>query len=204
VVVDPHRAGHELTYHPGEANLRMADIVVINKVDTADLSKIETVRKNVRSVNPDAIVIEAASPITADDPDLIRGKRALVIEDGPTLTHGNMPYGAGTLVSKKLGANEIVDPRPYAVGSIKDIFTKYPHLGAVLPAMGYDRKQIAELEKTINATPCDVVVIGTPVDLRRMLSVNKPAVRVTYELEEVSKPALKEVLDRRFLKTRQG
>jgi len=204
VVVDPHRAGHELTYHPGEANLRMADVVVINKVDTADLSKIETVRKNVRSVNPDAIVIEAASPITADDPDLIRGKRALVVEDGPTLTHGNMPYGAGTLVSKKLGANEIVDPRPYAVGSIKDIFTKYSHLGAVLPAMGYDRKQIAELEKTINATPCDVVVIGTPVDLRRMLRVNKPAVRVTYELEEVSKLALKDVLERRFLKTRQG
>jgi predicted GTPase len=182
----------------------MADIVVINKIDTADLSKIETVRNNVRSVNPDAIVIEAASPITADDPDLIRGKRALVIEDGPTLTHGNMPYGAGTLVSKKLGANEIVDPRPYAVGSIKDIFTKYPHLGAVLPAMGYDRTQIAELEKTINATPCDIVVIGTPVDLRRMLRVNKPAVRVTYELEEVSKPTLKDVLERRLLKTRQG
>ena len=200
VVADPHRAGHELTYHPGETNLRMANIVVINKVDTADPLKIETVRRNVRLVNHDATIIEAASPITVDDSGLIKGKRVLVVEDGPTLTHGNMPFGAGTIISKRLGASEIVDPRPYAVGSIKDTFIKYPHLGAVLPAMGYGEDQIKELEETINATPCDAVVIGTPVDLRRMLNINKPAVRAKYELEEISKPTLEDVLKRHFPK----
>jgi len=200
VVTDPHRAGHELTYHPGEANLRMASIVVINKVDTADPQKVETVRRNVRSANPDATIIEAASPITVDEPKLIKGKEVLVVEDGPTLTHGNMSYGAGTIISRRLGASKIVDPRPYAVGSIKDIFNKYSHLGAVLPAMGYGENQIKELEETINTTPCDAVVIGTPVDLRRTLNVNKPAVRATYELKEISKPTLKDLLEHHFLK----
>ena len=200
VVTDPHRAGHELTYHPGETNLRMASIVVINKVDTADPQKVETVRRNVRSANPHATIIEAASPITVDEPKLIRGKKVLVVEDGPTLTHGNMSYGAGTIISRRLGASKIVDPRPYAVGSIKDIFDKYSHLGAVLPAMGYGDDQIKELEETINTTPCDAIVIGTPVDLRRILNVNKPAVRATYELEEISKPTLKDLLEHQFTK----
>jgi predicted GTPase len=200
VVADPHRAGHELTYHPGEANLRMASIVVINKVDTADPQKVEIVRRNVRSINPDATIVEAASPITVDNPKLIKGKEVLVVEDGPTLTHGNMSYGAGTIISERLGASKIVDPRPYAVGSIKDTFDKYSHLGAVLPAMGYGEDQIKELEETINATPCDVIVIGTPVDLRRTLNVNKPAVRATYELKEISKPTLKDILEHHFAK----
>ncbi len=198
VVVDPHRAGHELAYHPGETNVRMAKIIVINKVDTAESAKIESVRKNVRSVNPDATIIEAASPINVDNTKLIKGKKVLVIEDGPTLTHGNMPYGAATIISKRLGASEIVDPRPFAVGTIKDTFNKYSHLSTVLPAMGYDEGQVKELEETINATPCDSVVIGTPVDLRRMLNINKPAVRATYELEEVGKPTLEDLLKTTF------
>jgi predicted GTPase len=200
VVADPHRAGNELTYHPGETSLRMADVVVINKVDTADPANVEIVKANVKRVNPDAIVVEAASPITVDDSASVKGRRVLVVEDGPTLTHGNMTYGAGTIAAKKLGAKEIVDPRPYAVGSIKDTFKKYMHLGALLPAMGYGEKQIDELEKTINATPCDLVIIGTPVDLRRLLSLNKPAVRAKYELKEVSKPDIEEILRRHFLK----
>ncbi len=200
VVADPHRAGHEVRYHPGETNLRMANVIVINKVDTADRQQVEHVRENARSVNPEATIIEAASLITVDESKLIKGKRVLVVEDGPTLTHGNMPYGAGTIISKRLEAREIVDPRPYAIGSIKDIFNAYPHLGAVLPAMGYGEDQIKELEETINATPCDAVVIGTPVDLRRLLNLTKPAVRAEYELEEVSKPALKDVLDHYFPK----
>jgi len=200
VVADPHRPGNELTYHPGETNLRMADVVVINKVDTADPANVEIVKANVRRVNPDATVIMAASPITVEDSASIKDKRVLVVEDGPTLTHGNMAYGAGTIVAKRLGAKEIVDPRPFAVGSIRDIFKKYTHLGALLPAMGYGEKQIEELEKTINATPCDLVIIGTPVDLRRILNINKPAVKARYELQEVSKPDLEEILRNRFLK----
>jgi predicted GTPase len=200
VVADPHRAGNELTYHPGETNLRMADVVVINKVDTADPANVEIVKANVKRVNPDAIVVEAASPITVDYSASVKGRRVLVVEDGPTLTHGNMTYGAGTIAAKKLGAKEIVDPRPYAVGSIKDTFKKYTHLGALLPAMGYGEKQIDELEKTINATPCELFIIGTPVDLRRLLSLNKPAVRAKYELKEVSKPDIEEILRRHFLK----
>jgi len=202
VVADPHRAGHELTYHPGETNLRMANVVIINKVDTADPINIEIVRKNVRNVNPKAVIIEAASPITVDNPKIVKGKRVLVVEDGPTLTHGNMAYGAGTIATKRLGAREIVDPRPYAVGSIKDTFEKYAHLGTVLPAMGYGREQMGELEDTINATPCDVVVIGTPIDLRQLLHLNKPAVRAKYELQEISKPDLEDILRRRFPKRR--
>jgi len=199
VVADPHRPGHELTYHPGETNLRMANVVVINKVDTADPYNIEIVRKNIKMVNPDATIVEAASPITVDNPELIRGKKVLVVEDGPTLTHGNMAYGAGTIIAKKLGAS-VIDPRPYAVGSIRDTFKKYPHIGALLPALGYGKEQIKELEETINATPCDAVAIGTPIDLRQALRVNKPAVRVRYELQEVGKPSLEDVLRSRFPK----
>ncbi len=200
VVADPHRPGHELTYHPGETNLRMADVVIINKVDTADPENIETVRRNVKTATPDAIIIEAASPITIDDPGRVKGKKVLVVEDGPTLTHGNMAYGAGTIAAKRLKASEILDPRPYAVGSIKATFKEYEHLEALLPAMGYGQDQIGELEETINTTPCDVVVIGTPVDLSRVLSLNKPAVRVKYELREVSKPDLQDILEERFLR----
>jgi len=200
VVADPHRAGNELTYHPGETNLRMADVVVINKVDTANPENVEIVEANVKKANPDATVIDAASPITVDDSERVKGKRVLVVEDGPTLTHGNMAYGAGTIVAKRLGAKEIVDPRPYAVGSIKDAFKKYTHLGALLPAMGYGKKQVDELDRTIDATPCDLIIIGTPVDLRRILSLNKPAVRARYELQEVSRPDIEEILRKRFLK----
>jgi predicted GTPase len=198
VVTDPHRAGHELSYHPGETNLRMADVVVINKVDTADPQNVENVRINIRTANSKATIIEAASPIKVDNPKLIKGKRVLVVEDGPTLTHGNMPYGAGTIISDRLGASEIVDPRLYAVGSIKRTFDKYAHLAAVLPAMGYGDEQIRELEETINRTPCDAVVIGTPVDLRRLLTISKPAVRATYELEEISRPTLEDILAEHF------
>jgi predicted GTPase len=200
VVTDAHRPGHELAYHPGETNLRMADVVIINKVDTADSKNVEIVQKNIETVNPNATIIKAASPIAVDKPELIKGKKVLVVEDGPTLTHGNMAYGAGTIIAKKLGASDIVDPRPYAVGSIKDAFKKYPQLGALLPAVGYDEQQIRELEETINATPCDTIVIGTPFDMRRVLRLNKPAVRVTYELKEVSKPNLEDVLRSRFPK----
>ncbi len=198
VVADPHRPGHEIKYHPGETNLRIADVVVINKVDTADPKSIETVRKNVKETNPEAVIIEAASPVTVDNPDLIRGKRVLVVEDGPTLTHGEMPNGAGTLAAKSLGAEEIVDPRPYAVGSIAETYKKYPHLGAVLPALGYREDQMRELEMTINSTPCDIVVLGTPTDLGRLLNLNKPTTRVNYELKEIGSPNLEEILSRTF------
>jgi len=194
VVTDPHRPGHELTYHPGETNLRMANVVIINKVDTADPLSVETVRKNIRSVNAAAQIIEAASPITVDKPELVTGKRVLVVEDGPTLTHGQMSYGAGALAAKLLGAKELVDPRPYAVGSITEVFEKYPHLKSVLPAMGYDSKQIQELEQTINAVPCDTVLVGTPIDLRRFLNLNKPSAKASYELKEIGTPNLEEIL----------
>ncbi len=195
VVADPHRAGHEITYHPGEANLRMANVVIINKVDTADPQKVMQVKENIRMVNPDATVLDASSPITVDKPELIKGKRALVIEDGPTLTHGNMPYGAGTIITKNSGASEIVDPKPYAIGSIKETYKKYAHLGAILPALGYGEKQIAELKKTIDATPCDVVVIGTPIDLRRVMTIEKPTVRVNYELKVLGPVSLEQILE---------
>jgi predicted GTPase len=198
VVADPHRSGHELRYHPGEANLRMADVVVINKVDTAEPENIEKVENNVREVNPKAIIVKAVSPMIVDNPELIKGKRALVIEDGPTLTHGEMPYGIATIAAKKLGASEIVDPRPYAVGSIVDAYKKYKHLGNVLPALGYGERQIRELEETINTAPCNIVVVGTPIDLRRIVKINKPAVYVRYELQEVESPNLEEILGRRF------
>jgi predicted GTPase len=195
VVADPHRAGHEVAYYPGEANLRMANVVIINKVDTADPQNVKKVKENVKMVNPDAMILDAASPITADKPELIKGKRVLVIEDGPTLTHGNMPYGAGTIMSQKSGAKEIVDPKPYAVGSIKETYKKYAHLGAILPAIGYGEKQIAELKETIDRTPCDVVVIGTPIDLRRVMTINKPTVRVNYELQVLGAVSLEQILE---------
>jgi predicted GTPase len=194
VVVDPHRPGHELTYYPGETNLRMANIIVINKVDTASPEGIETVQKNIKTVNPNALIIRAASPITVDNPGMIKGKRVLVVEDGPTLTHGNMAYGAGVIAARRLGAAEIIDPRPYAVGSIEKTFNKYPHLGTLLPAVGYGKEQVKELEMTINKTPCDVVLIGTPIDLRRVLQINKPAVSAQYNLEELGSPTLEDVL----------
>jgi len=198
VVTDPHRAGHEMTYYPGEANLRMADVVVMNKIDTADLDKINQLRENIHQLAPEAILIEAASPLTVDHPELIRGKRVLVVEDGPTLTHGEMKYGAGVVAAQKYGAKEIVDPRPYAIGTIKDTYTKYPGIGTLLPAMGYGKKQIQELENTINAVDCDIVIIGTPIDLSRIIKINKKSIRVKYELQEIGKPNLEEVLSQKI------
>ncbi|MBA7571900.1 Cyclic 2,3-diphosphoglycerate synthetase [subsurface metagenome] len=198
VVTDPHRAGHEMTYYPGEANLMMADVVVMNKIDTADLDKINQLRENIHQLAPEAILIEAASPLTVDHPELIRGKRVLVVEDGPTLTHGEMKYGAGVVAAQKYGAKEIVDPRPYAIGTIKDTYTKYPGIGTLLPAMGYGEKQIQELEDTINAVDCDIVIIGTPIDLSRIIKINKKSIRVKYELQEIGKPNLYEVLSQKI------
>jgi predicted GTPase len=195
VVADPHRAGHELTYYPSEVNLRLANVVIVNKVDTADSAKVEQVKANVKSVNPDALILDAASPIIADKPELVKGKRVLVIEDGPTVTHGDMPYGAATIAAKKFGAKEIVNPKPYAVGSIKETYAQYAHLGSILPAVGYGGKQIAELKETIDATPCDVVLLGTPIDLRKVINLNKPTVRVKYELQVLGPVCLEELVD---------
>ena len=194
VVVDPHRPGHELRYFPGEANLRRAGVVVINKVSTATAEGVEAVRRSVAEVAKGAVVIEADSPVTLSDPEAVRGKRALVIEDGPTLTHGEMAYGAGVIAARQGGAAEVVDPRGYAVGTIADTFRKYPGTGPVLPAMGYGAAQIRDLEETVRATPCDVVVIGTPIDLRRLITIDKPAVRVTYELAERGDVGIADVL----------
>lgn len=195
VVTDPHRAGHELVYHPGEANLRMADVVVINKIDTADLAETSKVRANIEQLAPDAVVVDAASPIFVNDPTCIRGKRVLVIEDGPTVTHGEMAYGAGIVAARRFGAAEIIDPRPYAVGSIAKTFQKYPQTGPLLPAMGYGVQQIKDLEATINATPCDAVIAATPIDLRRVLrNIKHPMARVRYELQEIGQPTLTDIL----------
>ena len=193
-LVDPHRAGHEVSYHPGEVNLRMADVVIINKMETASAEGINIVRENIAKCAPNAVVIEAASPVSVIDGNQIRGKRVLVIEDGPTLTHGEMTYGAGTVAARKFGAAELIDPRPWAVGSIKDTFEKYSHLTNILPAMGYGEKQIRELEKTINAIDCDLVIAATPIDLTRILKIKRPAVRVGYELQEIGSPTLDDVL----------
>jgi len=198
VVADPHRPGHELKYHPGETNLRMANVVVINKVNTAEMKSIEIVTENIRKANPNAIIVKAASLIKVDKPELIRAKRVLVIEDGPTTTHGEMSYGAGTLAAKQFGAGEIVDPRPYAVGSIAEAYQKYTHLGPIVPALGYGQLQMQELERTINATPCDAIIVGTPIDLRPVLNLDKPAVRVRYELQEIGSPNLEEIINREF------
>jgi len=193
-VLDPHRPGDELTYYPGEANLRMADVLVINKMDTSAPEKVNQVRQSIYRTNPNAIVIEAASPIFVSDYKMIQGKSVLAVEDGPTLTHGEMTYGAAVVAAQKFGASEIVDPRPYTVGTITDTFKKYPDIGALLPAMGYGEKQIRDLEKTINQTKCDLVLIGTPIDLRKLVKPNKPALRVTYDLQEIGKPDLNDVL----------
>jgi len=185
VIADPHRAGHELTYYPGEVNVRLADVVIINKVDSARKEDVELVIRNVRSINDKTRILKANSVITAEKPELIKGKRVLVVEDGPTLTHGGMAFGAGVIASRKYGAREFIDPRPYASGSILKVYEDFPHLGAVLPAMGYSEIQVKELEKTINASNCDVVVVGTPIDLGRLLKLNKPVARVRYRIEVV-------------------
>ncbi|MGD8814414.1 MAG: GTPase, partial [Anaerolineales bacterium] len=196
--VDPHRPGHELRYFPGETNVIVADVLVINKVDTADRAGVQIVHNNLRQLNPQATVIEAASPIFVDDPQTIRGKRVLVVEDGPTLTHGEMAYGAGWMAAMRYGAAEIVDPRPYAVGSILDTYTKYPTTGNVLPAMGYGDEQIRELAKTIEKADVDLVIIGTPIDLRRLIDIEKPSQRVRYELQEIGQPTLADIIEARF------
>jgi predicted GTPase len=187
-VVDPHRPGHELNYYPGEVTLRMADIVVINKIDSAGPEGIQTVRENIAKINPNATVIDGASPLTVDKPELIRNKRVLVVEDGPTLTHGHMKIGAGTVAAMKFGATELVDPRPFVVGRLAETFEIYPNIGTLLPAMGYGQQQVADLEATINNTECDAVVIATPIDLQRVVKINKPAVRVGYNLQEIGAP----------------
>ncbi len=198
-VVDPHRPGDERYYYPGEANLRMADVVIINKIDTAEPEDIIAVRESVFEVNPDAMVIEAASPIFIEDYHLIQGKRVLAVEDGPTLTHGEMQYGAAVVAAQKFGAAELVDPRPYTVGTITETFEKYPEIGTLLPAMGYSPQQIKDLEETINRTEADLVIVGTPIDLRKLVKLNKPAVRVIYELQEIGSPDLTDAL-KDFLK----
>jgi predicted GTPase len=195
VVVDPHRAGHELLYYPSGVNVRMADVIVINKVDTASLEDIHFLRENVHDLNPHAIVIEAASPIQVDDPSIIRGKRVLVIEDGPTLTHGGMEYGAGTIAAQRFGAESIVDPRPYAVDSIAATYRRYPKIGRLLPAMGYGANQIRNLQETVDRVECDAVIIGTPIDLGRLLTFPVPSTRVRYELQEIGLPNLERVID---------
>ena len=202
VVADPHRAGHEVNYHPGEVNLRTADVVVINKIDTADLADVAAVRRNIRSVNPHAIVVEAASPITVEDPAAIAGAKVLVVEDGPTLTHGGMTFGAGIVAAERFGAAEIIDPRPYAVRSIRKTFEEYPGIGTLLPAMGYGEEQIRDLEETIANTPADLVIIGTPIDLGRVVKIAQPSQRVQYELQEIGQPTLVDILGRNFATTR--
>jgi len=193
-VVDPHRPGHELMYYPGEVSLRLADVAVINKIDSADAAGIQTVRKNIAAINPGAIVVDAASTLDVDDPSVIKGKRVLAIEDGPTLTHGEMKIGAAVVAAQKFGAAGFVDPRPYTVGKLKDTFKTYPNIGVLLPAMGYGKQQLKDLEATINRTDCDSVVIGTPIDLSRIIKINKPFTRVYYNLQEIGRPNLDGVL----------
>lgn len=194
-VADPHRVGHEMNYYPSEVNVRMSDVVIINKIDSADARDILQLRKNIAQINSQAIIIDAASPIEVVNAEIIKGKRILVVEDGPTLTHGEMKIGAGVIACQKFGAAEMVDPRPYAVGTIRDTYNKYPEIGEVLPAMGYGEQQIKDLEATIANTPCDAVVIATPIDLNRVLKINKPHTRVHYSLQEIGKPDLAMVLD---------
>ncbi|HDP97500.1 MAG TPA: GTPase [Euryarchaeota archaeon] len=198
-MVDPHRPRHGMTYHPGETNLRLADVIIMNKMQTANREEILAARETISIVNPRAILIEATSPIKVEKSEMIRGKRVLVIEDGPSVTHGGLSFGAGLIAAEDNGAREIVDPRKFAVGSIRQAFSDYPHMKKVLPAMGYDREQIRELEETINASDCDIVVSGTPIDLNRVLKANKPIIRIRYELEEIGHPDLEEVL-LRFIK----
>jgi predicted GTPase len=194
VVVDPHRPGHELSYYPGETNLHKADVIVINKIETAEPQSVAEVRANCRMINPDAIIIDGASPIQVEDPDVIRGRRVLVVEDGPTLTHGEMAYGAGMVAAERFGAADAVDPRPWAVGTIEATFQKYPDIGTLLPAMGYGAQQVKDLEETINACDCEAVIIGTPIDLRRIVTIKHPSTRVFYDLQEIGRPTLVEAL----------
>ncbi len=194
VVADPHRPGHEISYYPGETNFRMADVIIINKVDTADPKNVELVRNHAKKFNPKAIILEAASPVTIDNPDMVKGKKVLVVEDGPTLTHGEMEYGAGFIAAKNAGASEIIDPRPYAVGSIKETFDKYKQVTQVLPAMGYGEHQLRELEETINKADCDVVVVATPINLGRLININKPSVRVFYEFDPSKEEELLKII----------
>ncbi|MGB8065172.1 MAG: cyclic 2,3-diphosphoglycerate synthase [Candidatus Sulfotelmatobacter sp.] len=203
VVADPHRAGHELAYYPAEVNLRRASVVVINKVDTAAAQDVETVRNNIRAVNPTAKIVEMACRVAVSEPELIRGRKVLVVEDGPTLTHGEMPYGAGVVAARQCGAAELVDPRPYAVGSIRSTYEHYPHLTSLLPAMGYSAMQRHELEETINRVPSDLVLVATPINLGHLIKLNKPSLRVTYEVEDLTHPGLAEVLTN-FTRTRAG
>ena len=198
VVADPHRPGHEKAYHPGETNVRLADVFVINKVDTALPENVIAVRESIRALNPKAIIIEGASPLFVDKPEAIHGKRVLVIEDGPTLTHGEMAYGAGWVAARRFGAKEIVDPRPFAVGAIDATYKKYPKTGPILPAMGYGDEMVHDLEKTINAAKVDMVISATPIDLKRIIKVNKPMQRVRYELQEIGQPTLEDVLNKQF------
>jgi len=193
-IVDPHRPGHEISYYPGETNLRFANVIVINKMETAGREGIEAVQKSIHDFNPSAVVIDAASPLSLPNPEKIRGKRVLVVEDGPTLTHGGMAYGAGVVAARKYGASKIVDPRPWVQGSIAETFRKYPGIGTLLPAMGYGAEQTRDLEKTIDAVDCDAVVIGTPIDLSRVIKIKKPSVRVLYRLQEIGEPTLEDVL----------
>lgn len=193
-LVDPHRPGHELIYHPGETNLRLADVIVVNKEETASLNDIGTVMENIHRVNRDAVIVEAASPIFIEGKNGIRGKRVLVVEDGPTLTHGEMAYGAGVIAAKKYGAAALVDPRPFAAGTIQAVFEKYPRIGSYLPAMGYGEQQVRDLEQTINCSDAELVIIATPIDLRRVMQIEKPVLRVKYELQELGKPTLSELL----------
>jgi len=193
-VADPHRPGHELSYYPGEICLRTADVVVINKIDSANLANVQKVRESIAKANPDATVVEANSPIRVDNPEVIKGKRVLVIEDGPTLTHGGMKYGAGTVAAQQYGAIELVDPRSYTVGSITEVFKRYPDIGVLLPAMGYDQQQLKDLEETINKVDCDGVVVGTPINLSNIINIKKPNTRVYYELQEIGTPNLSEIL----------
>ena len=195
IVADPHRPGHELNYYPGEVNLRIADVIVINKIDTAPPEGIQIVRENIEKINPNAIVVDAASPIKVNHPEIIQGKKVLVVEDGPTLTHGEMKLGAGTVAAKKYGAKEIVDPRPFVIGKLAETFNIYPNIGKLLPAMGYGKQQIKDLEATIDKTECDSVIIGTPIDLNRIIKINKPNTRVYYNLQEIGDPNLEQVID---------
>ncbi len=194
-VVDPHRPGHEIQYYPGEVTLLLSDVVVINKIDSADLAGIEEVRKNINDLVPNAIVVDAASTLTVDDPSVIKGKRVLVVEDGPTLTHGGMKYGAGMVAAQKYGAAEFIDPRPYTIGKLNETFEKYPDIGILLPAMGYSDQQLKDLETTINSTDCDSVVIGTPIDLSKIIKIDKPNTRVHYNLQEIGQPDLVGILE---------
>ncbi len=194
VVADPHRVGHEKEYYPGTINVNLADVIIVNKVVTADYEDILEIEENLREINSDAIIVEAASPIFVDKPELVKGKRVLVIEDGPTLTHGEMAFGAGIVAAMRFGAGEIIDPRPWLVGSMADTFEKYPEIGVLLPAMGYFDQQLKDMEETINAVDCDVVVSATPIDITRLVKVNKPIVRVKYELDEIGYPTLEDIL----------